>query len=92
MQDEDKLNRASVRGTLAEALLQNELLKGSFVGLRKTYTEAWAQTQPDEMNAREYYWRAIQVLDDVENHLKKIARDGRVAKQDIEALAKGTRS
>jgi len=91
MKDEGKLNADAVRGSRAEELLKDELLQESFETLRKSYTSAWATSAPHERESREYFWRALQVLTDVENQIKKVARDGRVAKKELEDLANQSR-
>ena len=87
MIDEGKLNEAAVRGARAEELLQNELLKESFLVLREKYTESWTRSEPHERELREYLWKSLQVLTDVENHITKIANNGRMAKHELELMA-----
>lgn len=86
MIDEGKLHREASRGSKAEGLINHELFKESFDALRAKYIEAWTITEPAETNAREKLWLAVQVLADVENHIKKVAQSGRLAKKQLDEL------
>jgi len=84
--DEAKLQREASRGSRAESLIRHDLFKESFDVLRTKYIDAWTLTEPAEVEARENFWRAIQVLADVENHIKKVAQTGRLAKKQLDDL------
>ena len=86
MIDEGKLQREASRGSQAEGLIKHALFRESFDVLRQKYIDAWTITEPAEVDARENFWRAIQVLADVENHIKKVAQTGRVAKKQLDDL------
>jgi protein involved in temperature-dependent protein secretion len=88
MADEHKLQSDAVRGARADELLQNELLKEAFQTLEREYTDSWVKSQPHEREAREFYWKALQVLADVQAKIQIVARNGRVAKTELEMLAK----
>jgi len=85
--NETKLYREQDRGARAEEALRNSILLESFDVLRKNYLTAFMASAQGEEEQRENLWRALQILDDVENHIKKVARDGRVARKQIEDLA-----
>jgi hypothetical protein len=85
--NETKLYREQDRGARAEEALRNSILIESFDVLRKSYITAFTLTEEGDDEKRANLWRAYQILIDVENHIKKVARDGRVARKQIEALA-----
>lgn len=86
MKDEGKLQEAAHRGSRADALLKDELLSEAFKALETTYIRAWAGTYPPESDAREHYYRAIQILGEVRKHLASVAADGKVAQKEIDLL------
>lgn len=85
--NETKLYQEQERGARAEEALRNVILVESFDILRKNYLAAFMASERGEEEQRENLWRALQILDDVENHIKKVARDGRVARKQINDLA-----
>lgn len=86
--DEFKLLTAQERGRLAEEALQNPVLQETFSILRRSYMAAWTITLASDVEARENLWRCVQILDDVENQIKKVARNGRIARTELEQIAK----
>lgn len=84
--DEFKERRAIERAAQAEALLGNELYQEAFKVAGQLYMKAWAETEPHETQARENYWRAFQILPDVERHLKRIVESGKVSKAQLNKL------
>lgn len=82
----DKLQAAIVRQAQAETLLRNELLQASFKSLEADYLKAWGATTASETDARENYWRAIQILGDVHKHLNSMISDGKIAQHEINRL------
>ncbi len=87
MADESKLHLAKERGAQAEALMRNELLREAFKTLEAEYVRSWAATQAVESDARENFWRALQILANVEQNLKSVAANGRLAEVELLALA-----
>lgn len=86
MIDEGKLHRDAARGNRAQSLLNDELLSEAFKTLETTYIQKWAGTEAPETEAREHFWRAIQILGDVRKHLASVAANGKVAKKQLDQL------
>jgi hypothetical protein len=86
--DEHKLLREQERGRRAEEALQNEILQETFDALRKNYLTAWTVTDVADSEGRENLWRCIQILTDVENHIRTVARNGRIARTELEQIAR----
>lgn len=94
MTDEIPLRRDVDRAARAQALLENDLLKGAFDKLEREYYEAWLNPEvvaPTNVAGRERLWQAAQIIGKVRAHLEQIMRDGKVAKAQIDALAQGGR-
>mgnify|MGYP001588606226 CR=1 FL=1 len=81
--DEVSASKAAARGAQAEALLNSELFKEVCQTLREEYIGAWKITHYKETEGRERLWQAVQIVGKVEDHIKKIAANGRVASQDL---------
>ena len=62
----------------------------AFRTLKRQYVEAWEATSYKDAEGRERLWQAVQIVGRVENHLKHVAANGRVAAKEIERL-KGKR-
>lgn len=87
MIDEVKLNKEKQRGAQAEQLLRNEMLTEAFKTLEQDYIKAWAGTEPSDVQARENFWRATQILGDIRRHLLKVAQHGKLAQKQLNDLA-----
>jgi len=85
--NEDRLQAAIAKGAQAEALLRNELLTEAFKVLEADYIKAWSGTDPTQGEARENFWRAVQILGDVRRHLLKVANNGKIAQRELADLA-----
>ncbi len=86
--DEHKLRLQAERGAKAEALIDNELFAEAFDKLDAEYIKKWRATGGDENTARERIWMGIQTLAIVRDHIKSIARNGKIAQINLEALAR----
>jgi putative heme iron utilization protein len=84
---EDKLQSAIAKGAQAETLLRNDLLAEAFKVLETDYIKAWSATDPSQGEARENFWRAVQILGDVRRHLLKVANNGKIAQRELADLA-----
>jgi len=85
--NEDRLQGAIAKGAQAESLLRNELLTEAFKVLEADYIKAWSATDPSQADARENFWRAVQILADVRRHLLKLANNGKIAQRELADLA-----
>lgn len=74
------------RAARAKALVEDDLFRDAFKILEAEYIKAWTNTTEVETQARENYWRAINMLGDVKNHLKTIIDDGKIAQAEINKL------
>ena len=86
MIDEAKLHQDAARGQRAQALKDDPILSEAFKTLEAAYIQKWAGTEAPEMQAREHYWRAIQILGDVRKHLASVAANGKVAQKQLDQL------
>jgi|LakMenE01Jun11ns_1017448.scaffolds.fasta_scaffold9232179_2 hypothetical protein len=78
------------RGAEAERLLNHELLKESFEKVATHITNAWATTSPLEVEAREKLYLKLQVLQEVREHLRIAAENGKFTKSRLEKLSEFT--
>ena len=86
--DEGKLRLEEQRGAQAQALLDNDLLREAFAGLRQDYMAAWEATGVRETDARERLWQAVQIVGKVQSHLKAVADTGKLARRQLDDIAK----
>lgn len=75
------------RGAEAERLLNHELLKESFEKVANHITNEWATTSPLEVEAREKLYLKLQVLQEVREHLRIAAENGKFTKSRLEKLS-----
>lgn len=87
MIDEIKAGKQQARGLAAQALLESETLKDVFAYLEAEYLDAWRnKTRVRDVEARENYWKAVHVLHKVQDHLKQLAIDGKIAARDLASI------
>ena len=86
MRDEIALQRDVTRAGKAKALLENELLKEAFSTLEAGYLKAWRETSARDVEAREAYFRAVNQLAKVQEHLQMVVQNGSVAQADLNRL------
>lgn len=86
MTDEIKLTKAAERGSRAHQLLSSELLQDCFQALTKEYIDYWQRTHINDDKGRERLWQAVQIVGKVQEHLMKIAANGRLATQDLSRI------
>lgn len=89
--NEVEASQAQERGARATALLENDLLKECFEALRADYLDTWKRTHYKEVEGRERLFLAYQIVGKVEDHLKKIAVNGRIATRDLSQIKNLTR-
>jgi hypothetical protein len=83
----ENLAASTARGSRAQQLLDDELLKEAFASLDAEYIKAWREAPARDDDMRQRLWQAVNVLAKVRDHLIKIASDGRLAREEIERLA-----
>lgn len=74
------------RASRAQMLIEDDLLRECFKILEQEYFKAWVNTTEAETQARENYWRAINQLGDLRNHLNSVINDGKIAQAEINKL------
>jgi hypothetical protein len=82
--DEFALRRDMERATLAQTLLENDIVKEAFDTLAASYDAAWKATAWHDDAARKSLWIAGQVLDKVKTHLEMVVANGHLANRQIE--------
>lgn len=86
MADDDRLHKARVDGSKAQALLNDETLQGAFAELKRAYAEKLLGTAVEQSAARETLYQAHRVVGEVENHLRRLLDNGKLANAELESL------
>lgn len=88
MTDESKLGRDAARGSRAESLIKDEILKEAFATLEKNYVEAWRSTGIDDTAGREKLFLAVNIIGKVQAHLVTVLNDGKLASAELAKIAR----
>lgn len=88
MTDESKLGRDAARGSRAESLINDEILKGAFATLEKSYVDAWRTTSIDDAAGREKLFLAVNIIGKVREHLIAVLNDGKLASAELAKIAR----
>ena len=83
---EDKLLKARIDGGHAQTLLNDELLQAAFAAVKKAYAEKLLATKVDQSAARETLYQAHRVVGEVENHLRSVLDNGKIANAELESM------
>jgi hypothetical protein len=86
--NEHALIRATHKAAHADRLMRDETLVEAFKGLEDAYMQAWRQTSIDDVAGREKLFLAINVVGKVREHLGHLVANGKLAKAEIEELAR----
>lgn len=86
MADEITLGIKQARAGQAQVLLENELLKECFQSLHDDYIATWKICAVKDTEGKERLWQAVNILGKVQDHLKKMVIDGRIASKDLAAI------
>ena len=81
--DEIELGKKQARGARAHDLLESPMLKEVFEYLETEYLKAWRNTRVMDTNSREKLWQAVQIVNLVQDQLKKYIVEGRIATKDL---------
>lgn len=76
-------------GELAAQFMSNEVYAKSFESVRELYMEALTATKKNDVEGREYLYKAISIMDDVKRHIAIFIEDGKVASSEIKYLKRG---
>ena len=87
MTDEIKLIRQTSRAARATALLNDELLVEAFAASRQQLIDAIIMSRDDASDLREARYRDIKALERVQEHLKSMVIDGKLAQKELDQLA-----
>lgn len=87
MSDEDRLLKARVDGSKAQTLLNDETLQGAFAELKRAYAERLLSTAVNQTEARELLYQAHRIVGEVQNHLRIIFDNGKIAAHELDSLS-----
>lgn len=90
MTDEITLTKATERAAQAQRLLDDPMLKDAFKTLEDGYQAAWRTTLIDDISGREKLFLAVNVIGKVRDHLAGIVNGGKLAKAELQEIAKLT--
>ena len=74
------------RGTKAEALLRNEILREAFEDLEKEFVSAWKNSGVGDAENRERLYMLCQNLSALEGYIKSVIEDGKLARAALDEL------
>lgn len=83
---DDRLLRARIDGSRAAALLNDELLQGAFVELKRAYADKLLSTSIDQVQARETLYQAHRLMSEIERHLQWVLNNGKLAEAELNDL------
>ena len=83
---EDRLLKARVDGSRAASLLNDELLQGAFAELKRAYADKLLSTSIDQGQARETLYQAHRLVSEIENNLRWVLGNGKLADAELNAL------
>ncbi len=75
------------RAMQAEELLNNPMLSEALDSMEREYLAAWRASKLPDLEERERLWLAMQVLEQVRNHLRIVLENGVVARREIDRIA-----
>ena len=84
--NEGKIREKIDRGTKAEVLLRNELLREAFDYLESEFISAWKQSSVQDTQARERLYLLCQNLSALQDYIKNVVEDGKLAKATLQVL------
>ena len=84
--NEIDLHDRQERGSRAEELLRNELMQEAFKVVHAEYVSEWLRTDAKDTQGRERLWQAVRSLGQIELHIRKVARDGKLASKDLATI------
>lgn len=85
---QEKLHKDAARAAQAQHLLNDDILQAAFTSLETAYVDRWRATHIDDDKGREKLFIAVNVVGKVKEHLSRVVEDGRVAKSELDVLAK----
>jgi hypothetical protein len=85
---DDKLRTDAVKGSRADALLNDETLTEAFASIEREYVEFWKATPARDTDARERLWQAVQIIGKARAHLAQVAASGKLAHAELELITR----
>ena len=86
MPDEIALQKDVTRAARASSLIGNDLLADAFQALEQSYIDFWRATKPEDEQAREKAYLAINVIGKVRDHLEIVVQNGKLAQAELNRL------
>ena len=76
----DKTREIIAKGKRAEELLEEPLIVEAFEEIERAYIDGWKSSKARDAEGREQLFLAINILNNVREHLKAAIRDGKLEK------------
>lgn len=83
---DDKLLSARIDAGRAKALLEDEMLKAAFEGIKRAYTEKLFNTTEDQEDVRERLYWAVRIAGEVQRDLQSFLDNGKLADAELNRL------
>ena len=83
---DDPKHEAISRAQWARDLLENEMLKEAFNSLQSDYMRLWVNSKPFDTEGREKIFIAWHVVGKVQEHLRRIVENGKLAQMELDEL------
>jgi|TARA_R100000664_G_C2715805_1_gene110965 hypothetical protein len=80
------LDEERSRGSQAELLRNNPLLKYIFEQLRNSYITDWSGADLDDVDKREHAFYLLRALTEIEGQIDSIIASGNFAKEQIDSM------
>ena len=71
------------RGNSAKELLENPILNEAFEDVENYLKTSWGITKDRETHIREDIWRSLQLLENIRQHIKSVAENGKAANKEL---------
>lgn len=82
------LEERVARAERVRNILNDELVREAFDGVRAEYAQAWEMTKENQERERERIWLLMKTLEKVRGHLVAIVEDGKLAQNEITQFQK----
>lgn len=87
---EGRLREEISRGQKAAEIVRNPVFDETFDILRSRYATMWADTDPKDTSERERMYVAINVLEDIYDHIVSVMQTGRMADEELHLGPEGS--
>lgn len=76
---------AQIRASHAQRLLDDPILMQALADIRSTAIAKWESTSPDKADEREWAWMTVKNINRIEQELKSVIDDGKIAAARVQA-------